>query len=570
MAKNYLLLGLMLCLGLHQTLAQSSQETQKGKADATCVFSYFSYQGQDQRFAVPYDHNQQYLNPVRSGYYPDPSVCRVGKTFYMVNSSFGSFPGVPIATSQDLVSWQPAGYVLDRPSQLPLANQPVAHGGIYAPTIRYNKRNKTFYMITTNVGHGNFLVKSKDPAKGWSEPVWLPKVQGIDPDLLFDDDGKAYIVHNASVTGKPAYEGQTAIRLFEFDVKGDSTRGNFTEIVRGGTHVEEKPIWIEGPHLYKHGHYYYLMCAEGGTAEHHSEVVFRAKKPQGPWEEYSGNPILTQRDLSENRLDPVTCTGHADLVEDGTGQWWAVFLGCRPYEGNLYNTGRETFLLPVTWKNDWPVILDHGKAVPTFNAKRGVQLKISPSQTPEQLGVTGNFSYTDHFDETILNQRWTFVRNPSTFWKTGQGGLVISGKPTGINEKENPLAVFVHQQNASFTAETALNQQPSTAHTIAGMLLLQGANANMVFGTALRGGKPVLILRRTEKTSVTIASAPIAPGMVKLKVIGQGRWYSFYYQQQNQDWKILTTGVDAGCLSTTKAGGFIGTLIGLGMWTYNE
>ncbi len=570
MAKNYLLLGLMLSLGWHQTLAQPSQETQKGKADTTCVFSYFSYQGQDQRFAVPYDHNQQYLNPVRSGYYPDPSVCHVGKTFYMVNSSFGSFPGVPIATSQDLVSWLPAGYVLDRPSQLPLANQPVAHGGIYAPTIRYNKRNKTFYMITTNVGHGNFLVKSKDPAKGWSEPVWLPKVQGIDPDLLFDDDGKAYIVHNASVTGKPAYEGQTAIRLFEFDVKGDSTRGNFTEIVRGGTHVEEKPIWIEGPHLYKHGHYYYLMCAEGGTAEHHSEVVFRAKKPQGPWEEYSGNPILTQRDLSENRLDPVTCTGHADLVEDGTGQWWAVFLGCRPYEGNLYNTGRETFLLPVTWKNDWPVILDHGKAVPTFNAKRGIQLKISPSQTPEQLGVTGNFSYTDHFDETILNQRWTFVRNPSTFWKTGQGGLVISGKPTGINEKENPLAVFVHQQNASFTAETALNQQPSTAHTIAGMLLLQGANANMVFGTALRGGKPVLILRRTEKTSVTIASAPIASGMVKLKVIGQGRWYSFYYQQQNQNWKILATGVDASCLSTTKAGGFIGTLIGLGMWTYNE
>ena len=117
----------------------------------------------------------------------------------MVNSSFGSYPGVPIATSQDFVSWQPAGYVLDRPSQLPLVNQPIAHGGIYAPTIRYNKRNKTFYMITTNVGRGNFLVKTKDPSKGWSDPIWLPKVQGIDPDLLFDDDGKAYIVHNASV-----------------------------------------------------------------------------------------------------------------------------------------------------------------------------------------------------------------------------------------------------------------------------------------------------------------------------------------------------------------------------------
>lgn len=570
MTKNYLLIGLMLCLSWHQTQAQPSQETQKGRADATCAFSYFTYQGKDQRFAAPYDHNRQYLNPVRSGYYPDPSVCRIGKTFYMVNSSFGSYPGVPIATSQDLVSWQPAGYVLDRPSQLPLANQPIAHGGIYAPTIRYNKRNKTFYMITTNVGRGNFLVKSKDPSNGWSDPIWLPKVQGIDPDLLFDDDGKAYIVHNASVTGKPAYEGQTAIRLFEFDVKGDSTRGHFTEIVRGGTHVEEKPIWIEGPHLYKHGHYYYLMCAEGGTGEHHSEVIFRAKKPQGPWEEYSGNPILTQRDLSDNRGDPVSCTGHADLVEDGTGQWWAVFLGCRPYEGNFYNTGRETFLLPVTWKNDWPVILEHGKAIPTLNAKRGIQLKVRTSQTPEQLGITGNVSYTDRFDSTALNHRWSFVRNPSAFWATGSKGLVINGQPTGLTVKENPLATFVHQQNASFTAETELTQQTQKANTVSGMLLLQGGNANIVFGTMLRQGKPVIVLRRTEKTPVIVASAPIEQGAVKLKVFGDGRWYSFYYQQDSQPWRVLASGVDASNLSTTKAGGFIGTLIGLGMCTINE
>lgn len=567
MKRIYLLLGLMLCFSWHQGVAQPAQKPQKACGDATCAFSYFTYQGQDRRFAVHYDHSRQYLNPVRAGYYPDPSVCRVGKTFYMVNSSFGSYPGVPIATSQDLVSWQPAGYVLDRPSQLPLARQPIAHGGIYAPTIRYNKRNKTFYMITTNVGRGNFLVKSKDPAKGWSDPIWLPKVQGIDPDLLFDDDGKAYIVHNASVTGKPDYEGQTAIRLFEFDVKGDSTRGNFTEIVRGGTHVEEKPIWIEGPHLYKRGHYYYLMCAEGGTAEHHSEVIFRAKKPQGPWEEYSGNPILTQRDLSDNRPDPVSCTGHADLVEDATGQWWAVFLGCRPYEGTLYNTGRETFLLPVTWKNDWPVILEHGKAVPTVNDKRGIQLKVRSAQTPEQLGITGNVSYADRFDSTALNQRWSFVRNPSPFWTTGRDGLVIKGLPTGLSVRESPLAVFVHQQNACFTAETELTQNSASARMIAGMLFLQGGNANIVFGRTLRDGKPVLVLRRTEKTAVTIASAPVESGHIKLKVVGDGRWYSFYYQQTGRPWCVLASGVDAGNLSTTQAGGFIGALIGLGMLT---
>ena len=299
-------------------------------------------------------------------------------------------------------------------------------------------------------------------------------------------------------------------------------------------------------------------------------MIFRAKKPQGPWEEYSGNPILTQRDLTDNRVDPVSCTGHADLVEDGTGQWWAVFLGCRPYESNLYNTGRETFLLPVTWKSDWPVILEHGKAVQTFNAKKGVQLKVRPSQIPEQLGITGNFSFTDRFDSAVLNQRWSFVRNPSAFWTTGSKGLVIKGQPTGLTVKENPLATFVHQQNASFTAETELTQQTQKANTVSGMLLLQGANANIVFGTMLRQGKPVIVLHRTEKTPVIVASAPIEPGIIKLKVVGDGRWYSFYYQQGSQPWRVLASGVDACNLSTTKAGGFIGTLIGLGMCTVNE
>ena len=203
-------------------------------------FDYFKYAGNDARFNVPIDKSHQYYNPVLAGFYPDPSLCRAGDTYYLVNSSFTFFPGVPLSTSKDLVNWTPAGHVLTRQSQVPLKGQHVS-GGIFAPAISYNKKNKTFYMITTNVGAGNFFVKSKDPSKGWSEPIYLKKIDGIDPSFFFDDNGKGYIVHNGPVVGGADYEGQRAIRCFEFDVKGDSIKGDFKEILRGGTHVEARP-----------------------------------------------------------------------------------------------------------------------------------------------------------------------------------------------------------------------------------------------------------------------------------------------------------------------------------------
>lgn len=318
----------------------------------TAHFNYFSYNGDDSRFNKEINPHNQYFNPILAGFYPDPSICRKGDTYYLVNSSFSFFPGVPIFTSKDLVNWTQLGHVLDRKSQLPLDRQNVS-GGIFAPAITYNEKNKTFYMITTNVGAGNFFVKTKDPAKGWSEPIYLPKVGGIDPSFFFDKDGRGYIVNNDEPVGGHVYEGERSIMLHYFDVEGDSVVGDPIEIVRSGSHVQENPIWIEGPHLYRIGKYYYLMCAEGGTGAWHSEVIFRSKKPEGPWEEFTdGNPILTQRTgLDPQRPDIVTSAGHADLVSTPDGDWYAVFLACRPYEEDFYNTGRDTYLLPVNWEN---------------------------------------------------------------------------------------------------------------------------------------------------------------------------------------------------------------------------
>lgn len=530
----------------------------------TATFKSFSYEGNDVRFNKNIDNSKQFYNPILAGFYPDPSICRVGDTYYLVNSSFSFYPGVPLSTSKDLVNWKQLGHVLDRKSQLPLTHQRIS-GGIFAPAISYNQKNKTFYMITTNVGAGNFFVKTKDPSKGWSEPIYLPKINGIDPSFFFDKNGQGYIVHNAPVDGGADYEGQRAIRIFKFDANGDSIVGNHTQIVRGGTHVQKNPIWIEGPHLFRVGKYYYLMCAEGGTCDWHSEVIFRAKSPMGPWEECPNNPILTQRTgLDPKRPDIVTSTGHADIVQSKSGDWWAVFLGCRPYEADFYNTGRDTYLLPVTWKNGWPEILEKGKAMPTVLQKTEWQKKCNVTNVNP---TTGNFTYTDKFNGSKLDNRWIFLRNPSDFYKLTGNGLEINAKAVNISQPESPSAIFVRQQHNTFTAETELSFNPANEHQLAGLVLLQNEEYNFVFGKTMREGKTVVTLKRAERTNITVASATLdnseSEQPLRLKIQGDGRYYNFYYATGDDAWKLLAQGVDAVNLSTHQSGGFIGACIGL-------
>lgn len=562
-----------------------------GMSAQTATFSYFKYDGDDARFKETCDPATQYYNPILAGYYPDPSICRVGDTYYLANSSFAFYPGVPLSTSKDLVHWTSAGYVLDRPSQLPLKNQKVS-GGIFAPDIKYNPKNKTFYMITTNVGTGNFYVKTTDPKKGWSEPIYLKQIDGIDPSFCFLPNGDAYIVHNGPVEGGADYEGQRAIRILKFDVKGDSiiTKGTpdgrgWWQIVRGGTHVEKNPIWIEGPHLYRIGKYYYLMCAEGGTGDWHSEVIFRAPLKADitkaeSWEECPNNPILTQRDIYDYNKNPylpddaVTSTGHADLVETPQGQWYAVFLGCRAYEGPFYNTGRDTYLLPVTWKDGWPTILPKGEKLPTVVSNpQSSNLKSQSSNLKSQSPFSGNFSYTDKFDAPTIDSRWMMLRNPtSEFYSLKAGeGLTITPLSVNISQKESPSAIFCRQQHTDFTAETQVTFNPKSSKDLAGIVLLQNEEYNFVLGVTMRNGKPIVELIRSEKFPVVIASSPVDTSVpVGLKVKGNGRYYTFYYQTAEGKWHVLARGVDAVNLSTSRSGGFIGACIGLYATSNNE
>lgn len=283
---------------------------------AAAVAAVSCSEGDEEQFAVFSDFNYRVVMansdevaspdwaPLLPGCYPDPSVVRVGDDYYLVNSSFAFFPGVPIWHSTDLRNWERLGYVLNRREQLDLPDSLRVSGGIYAPDISYNPANETFYMITTLVDNGGtFYVTTTDPKSGqWSDPVWLPEVGGIDPSILFDTDGKAYIVNNDSPEGGALYEGHRAIRIHDFDWESGKVTGESTEIVNGGVDMSKKPVWVEGPHLYHIGNKYFLMCAEGGTGPDHSEVMFESDNPKGPFKPCKINPILTQRGSTRSGL----------------------------------------------------------------------------------------------------------------------------------------------------------------------------------------------------------------------------------------------------------------------------
>ena len=530
------------------------------------VFHCFEYQGQDARFKREINPEKEYMNPVICGTYPDPSICRKGDDYYMVHSTFSYFPGIPLLHSRDLVNWQQISNVLDRPSQLNLPAGLRLSGGIYAPAISYNEKNETFYIITTAVDNiGNFIVKTQDPRASWSDPIVLPKVKGIDPSLFFDDDGRAYIVHNDDPEGTPEYDGHRAIWIHDYDQETDQTTGEPQVIVDGGIDKSKKPIWIEGPHIYKIKNKYYLMAAEGGTSVNHSEVILTADHVKGPYIPAKINPILTQRDLPENRYEKVTSTGHADLIDTPSGDWYAIFLACRPYAGDMYNTGRETFLLPVTWEDGIPVILKQGQAVPTV---------VSPKNwKPDTTGVvpdafSGNFTWTDRFDSDKLNMRWLFIRTPQQqWWKITDKGLCFNPDTVGIHTRGNPAFIGYRQQHIDFTVSTALSFSPQSERDLAGLVCYQNELYNIVFGRTIREKEECLVLIHTVNGKQQEFICPLCKSAKKnplqLRITGKASTYDFSYQTKDNEWITAFSNIDATILSSKKAGGFTGAVIGM-------
>jgi len=528
------------------------------------MFDNFSYVGNDSYYREhPLQSETEFYNPILPGFYPDPALCTNGKgDYYLATSSFTYFPGVPIFHSRDLVNWKQIGHVLERESQMENMLGQHVSGGIFAPGLSYNPKTGTYYMITTNVGAGNFYVKTQDPAGDWSDPIHVPSVLGIDPSIFIDDDGRAYVVNNDDAPdGKPEYPGHRTVRLQELDLSTDKMVGERRILINKGCRPEEKPIWCEAPHIYKINNMYYLMTAEGGTGDWHSEVIYRSRSVWGPYKPYPGNPILTQRTLDENRPDPVTCAGHADLLQTQDGDWWAVFLACRPVEKNYENLGRETFMLPVTWTDDgWPIILKNGDIVPRIVSRPGVKRQAETT--------FGNFSCQYDFDTTALDMKWMTLRTSGKdvySLAKHPGWLTLREDSITLGDKETPAMVCHRIQHHAFSCQTTMRYRPGSNEDIAGLVLHKDETHHVIFGVTLNGeGHQVIVLCQiTPEGPVLIDSNPMDQGEVSLRIESDGRYFSFAYSENGKDWTNVEPTIPAAFLSTRDAGGFCGTTLGL-------
>lgn len=543
-----------IALALSSSLALAAEAAQ-------VTFYEFNYQGKDEIFAAPLAKGQ-FQNPILAGFYPDPSIVRVGEDYYLANSSFSYSPGVPIFHSKDLIHWNLIGHALDRPSQLPLAQQGVSRG-IYAPTLRYHEG--TFYLITTLVDvKGNFIVTAKNPAGPWSEPILLPEVGGIDPDIFFDDDGRVYIAHNDGPPAAPLYDGHRAIWMWEYDAAAQKIiAGSRQLLVDGGTDISKKPIWIEGPHIYKINGWYYLVCAEGGTGYDHSAVVFRSKSLREPFVPYEHNPILTQRDLPRERNHAINNAGHADLVQTAEGEWWAVFLATRTYHQDQFNTGRETFLLPVQWQDGWPTILPQGEPVP-------LRLTAPKTRATTQAPAsTGNFTWRDDFSQPQLAREWLQLRTAAQpFYQLlpQQKAIALQALPHNLAQLEQPAFLARRQQHTHYSADLSL-ALPQTHGVAAGIAAFHDEKAHYFFAVEKRKtGYHWFIEQAAQSEPRIIASGKLALASgqhrVKLGLTLDTNRIDFYYWDHNGKQHTLLQGADASNMSSIKAGSFVGSMVG--------
>ncbi len=534
-----------------------------------------------------------YANPILKGFYPDPSICRKGNDYYMVTSTFQYFPVIPVFHSTDLIHWEQCGSVLDSDEQISFTRKKMNLGN-FAPGISYNPADGKFYVACTQVGGGlgNWYCTSEDPSSGrWDGPFVIRGVRGIDPEFFFDEDGRAWYLtctQPEDAGSHRTYSCEFAIVMWEFDCAHREISSGPRIIARGGAHPEDHPDNLEGPHLFKVDGKYFLICAEGGTERFHREVAFSSPSLDKIFEPCAHNPILTQKDLLAGRPDIVTCTGHADMVQTQGGRWYSVFLGCEPYEGEEYfNTGRETFLLPVDWTSGQPVILADGLGVP---------LRV---EMDEEMKAAAAANVIPAFD----------AANPGPLW--GRGGLApfamtVRGSLEGrckFDKKENlhlecsgisldsldrPSMVLQRIASKCFRAETIMNFNPAERQE-AGILCWYDDDHYAKFVKRLdRRGRTVLVLMhrstppnsefvgyKTERfeskimqaSSVVLegkdASRPLALRIEA--IVPQEYIFSYAVVKNGEPGQFIPVGspVDARTLSTRHCAGHQGTMVGV-------
>ena len=478
-------------------------------------------------------------NPILPGFYPDPSICAVGDDFYLVNSTFAYFPGIPIMHSKDLAHWEQIGNACDRESQLPLGD--TGHSrGLFAPTIRYHEG--TFYIICTNVSYGgNFIITAQNPAGPWSEPHYIEGADGIDPSLFFDEDGTCYYIGTHPNPAGCQYDGDWYIWIQELDIENMKLVGEVHNVWNGAM---RNIIWPEGPHLYKIGEYYYIMHAEGGTGPDHAVTVCRSKNVYGPYENNFCNPILTHRHLG--RKYPICYVGHADLVKTINDEWYMVMLAVRPLEG--YTTmGRETFLARVEWENDWPVV----------NPGVGRLTDTVEINLPKWTAYTAESNEYVFSTMGQLPPEFMVLRNADKSHyslEKGKGLLMLFDTHT-LKEQASPSYLALRQKHHHFMAKALLDVSNLSEDKRAGIAYVQNNLYNLRVEVNGKMAEVILCEKGTDRRVISMPLQGSNPLEVSLEVDGLSAAVIIEGQKSPE--------VDIRTLSTEAAGGFTGCTGGL-------
>jgi alpha-N-arabinofuranosidase len=482
---------------------------------------------------------QVFRNPVLPGGYPDPSICHDGEYWYLVNSTFEYFPGLPVHRSRDLVNWELVGHGLHRESQVTGAVNLVdvqSDGGIHAPTIRCG--NGRFIIITTNVylapeegaetAFVNFVVTADNAAGPWSEPQVIDGAPGIDPDLFFDDDGRIWYLGTHSPEN-PAFPGEGEIWLQELDGNDWSLKGPRHMLWRGAC----GGVWAEGPHLYKKDDRYYLVVAEGGTSFNHAVMIAVSDDITGPYQSNPRNPILSSRHLSYDHW--VNSTGHADLFELPDGRWYMVLLGIRGDLDRLSNMGRETHLVPVSWEREPFEWKTPRHLWPVASPLSGRVERHYPLPFPDRPQAEAA-PFIDHFDGEHLGLSWNFRRVPlAGAWSLRErpGYLRLYARPQIIRERGRAALLGLRQTESDFTFEVAMEFDPSGTSSESGLMVFQKDDNYLGLLLSRQDGGHRLRLRFAERgrAVVTLHENELGdyPGQVRLRLVSDENDYRFSY-----------------------------------------
>lgn len=415
-----------------------------------------------------FSYAEAYRNPIRTGFYPDPSIVRVGDDYYMVNSSFIFFPCIPVSHSRDLIHWRIIGYAITNPEWAHL-DELEGGRGYWAPDISYYKGR--FYICATyrlndtgTVYRKQMVVSSDRPEGPYSEPVFLDE-DGIDPSIFTDDDGKRYMLLNRGA------------RIFEISENADRQIGPAALLFYG-----DQKRAPEGPHLLKKDGYYYLFEAEGGTGPGHRITVSRSRELFGVYEPCPYNPIMRQKDETA----PIQRCGHGKPVQTPDG-WYMVYLCGRMVDGAYSILGRETALDPITWTADgWPIV---------NNLKGPSVLQRKPALAGGEESTNGGLDAAEELAENLfgtgdsLALEWVTPRPPEKNGIQVKGGILsLRGSRLPLSDVGARNILLRRQEHFCFTAGVCMQSLPVWDGQEAGLICYYDENTWVSCGLIKEAG----------------------------------------------------------------------------------